>query len=138
MNWGPGSDSLDLGLSELVGRTGLVPDGLQMVSRTNISSSHRRRYRPINHPNSIVAGLYRDGTLVIAGPSVPPTTAQSRSLATVLTPALAGHPWPDTVASNRFGGGRDRFLLTKVNPTRVAEVTADSAWKLGCGTELSV
>jgi hypothetical protein len=86
---------------------------------------------PINRPESIVAGLYRDGTLVIAGRSVLLTTAQSRSLATVLTPALGDHPWPDTVASNRFGGGRDRVTLTKVEPTVVAEVLADSALQAG-------
>jgi len=86
---------------------------------------------PIDRPESIVAGLYRDGTLVIAGRSVPLTTAQSRSLAMVLTPAQTNHPWPDTVTSHRFGGGGDRVVLTKVEPTVVAEVTADSALQGG-------
>ena len=85
---------------------------------------------PIKRPDSIVAGLYRNGELVIAGRSVPLTAAQSRSLATVLTPASADHPWPDTVASNRFGG-RDRVTLTRVQPTVVAEVTADAALQGG-------
>ena len=96
-------------------------------------TDHRRRDRPDLSPDSIVAGLYRDGTLVIAGRSVPLTTAQSRSLAAVLTPASADHPWPDTIGSNRFNGGRDRVALTKVEPTVVAEVTTDSATRAASG-----
>ena len=49
----------------------------------------------------------------------------------MLTVAKTDHPWPDTVASNRFGGGRDRVTLTRVQPTMVAEVNADTALQGG-------
>lgn len=86
---------------------------------------------PISNPDSIVAGLYRDGTLTIVGRSVPLKPAQARSLAAVLEPAAEDHPWPDTIISSRFESSRDRTALTKVEPTVVAEVSADSALQGG-------
>ena len=87
---------------------------------------------PITRPVSIVAGRYTDdGRLVIVGRSVPLSPAQSISLAAVLEPAGPGHPWPDTVISSRFGNNRDRVTLTKVRPTVVAEVSADTARQAG-------
>ena len=60
------------------------------------------------------------------------SAAQSISLAAVLEPAGPGHPWPDTViSSRRFGNNRDRVTLTKVRPTVVAEVSADTARQAG-------
>ena len=83
---------------------------------------------PITRPDSIVVGRYTDaGQLVIIARSVSLSPAQSSSLAAVLEPAGPGHPWPDTVISSRFGSGRDRVTLTKVEPTVVAEVSADTA-----------
>ena len=87
---------------------------------------------PITRPESIVAGRYTpDGRLVIVGRSVPLSSAQSISLASVLEAAGPQHPWPDTVISSRFGNGRDRVRLTKVQPTVVAEVSADTARQAG-------
>jgi len=43
------------------------------------------------------------------------------------SPLTTNYQCPGTVASNRFGGGRDRVRLTKVEPNVVAEVTADFA-----------
>ncbi len=86
---------------------------------------------PIDAPESIIAGLYRDGQLRIVGRSVPLKPAQSRSLAAVLAPADADHPWPDTIIANRFGNSRDRTTLTKVAPLVVAEVTADTGLQGG-------
>src|SRR5664279_2161977 len=87
---------------------------------------------PITRPESIVAGRYtQDGQLVIVGRSVPLSPAQSVSLAAVLEPAGSGHPWPDTLISSRFGNNRDRVTLTKVQPTVVAEVSADTARQAG-------
>ncbi len=86
---------------------------------------------PITLPTAIVAGHYQDGVLRMVGRSASLTTAQSRSLAAVLTPARTDHPWPDTVAANRFGGGRDRLPITRVDPLVVAEVTADAARHAG-------
>lgn len=83
---------------------------------------------PITMPESIVAGRYtKDGLLVMVGQCVPLSPVQSASLAAVLEPAKRGHPWQDTVISSRFGNGRDRTALTKVKPTIVAEVSADTA-----------
>lgn len=87
---------------------------------------------PLTRPESIVAGRYTDeGVLVMVGRSVPLTTAQSLSLASVLKPARSEHPWPDTVLSSRFGAGKDRVRLTKVEPTVVAEVSVDTARQAG-------
>jgi len=87
---------------------------------------------PVTRPDSIVVGRCTpDGVLVIVGRSVPLSPTQSRSLAAVLEPAGPEHPWPDTVLSSRFGNGRDRVVLTKVKPTVVAEISADTARQAG-------
>ena len=86
---------------------------------------------PITRPTSAIAGLYRNGILVIAGRSVPLSAEQSRSLATVLTPATGAHPWPDTIASSRFGNRNDRTTLTKVDPVIVVEVSVDTGMQGG-------
>ncbi|MEJ7648195.1 MAG: non-homologous end-joining DNA ligase [Nakamurella sp.] len=86
---------------------------------------------PIGRPDTVVAGLYRDGRLIIAGRSVPLKSAQSRSLAEVLEPAGTDHPWPDTILSSKFGSSSDRTTLTKVDPTVVAEVSVDTAMQGG-------
>lgn len=86
---------------------------------------------PIERPDTVVAGLIRDGELVIVGKSVPLTRSQATSLARVLKPAGPGHPWPDEVSSSRFGSSRDKVRLTKVEPDVVAEVSADSALQAG-------
>ena len=82
----------------------------------------------LHAPDVVVAGRYRpDGQLVIVGRTVPLTPTQSRDLAAQLEPAGPDHPWPDTVLAHRFSRGRDRVTLTKVRPTLVAEISADTA-----------
>lgn len=85
----------------------------------------------ISQPTSIIGGLYRDGHLKMIGRSVPLNAAQSRSLAGILTPAGPEHPWPDTVVATRFGSGRDRVSITRVDPVVVAEVSVDTALQGG-------
>ena len=86
----------------------------------------------IGAPDVVVAGRYRsDGQLIIVGRTVPLTKAQSKELAGQLQPAGPDHPWPDTVLASRFSRGRDRVTLTKVQPTLVAEITADTAQQGG-------
>lgn len=85
----------------------------------------------LERPDTIVVGLMADGVLTIVGKSTPLSTSQARSLAAVLTLAGADHPWPDEVASSRFGSGRTKVALTKVEPVIVAEVLADSALQAG-------
>jgi len=86
---------------------------------------------PITRPEAFVAGLYQSGTLRMVGRTVPLRSAQSLALADVLVPAGPGHPWPESIAANRFGPGRDRVTLTRVDPTVVAEVSVDAAQQGG-------
>lgn len=87
---------------------------------------------PITRPEVVIAGLHNaDGELVIVGRTVPLKPAQSAQLAANLRPAGAGHPWPDEVSSQRWGGRDAKKPLTKVEPNLVAEVTADAATQAG-------
>jgi ATP-dependent DNA ligase len=86
---------------------------------------------PIERPSQLVAGRYRDGELVVVGRTSPLTPAQSAELAAVLTPAGAGHPWPERIGTGMFGGGKLSVALTRVAPTAVVEVSADAALQAG-------
>jgi ATP-dependent DNA ligase len=87
---------------------------------------------PITRPEVVIAGLHNAaGELVIIGRTVPLKPAQSAQLAAVLTPADAQHPWPDEISSQRWGGRDAKKPLTKVEPTVIAEVTADAATQAG-------
>jgi ATP-dependent DNA ligase len=86
---------------------------------------------PIERPSQLVAGRYRDGELVVVGRTSPLTPAQSAELAAVLTPAGAGHPWPERIGTGAFGGGKLSVALTRVQPTAVVEVSADAALQAG-------
>ncbi len=85
----------------------------------------------LERPDTIVAGLVRDGELHVVGRSTPLTKDQAEALAAVLTPAGPEHPWPDVISSTRFGTSRDKVPLVKVEPLIVAEVSADSALQGG-------
>jgi len=85
----------------------------------------------ITRPEAFVAGLYQSGTLRMVGRSVPLRSEQSFSLADVLTPAGPDHPWPGSIAANRFGPVRERVALTRVDPMIVAEVSVDAAQQGG-------
>ncbi len=93
---------------------------------------------PIERPEVVIAGRYRgvgEGgarlELVQVGRSVPLTAAQATDLAAVLTPARPGHPWPDEIGTGRWAKNGKTVPLTKVEPTVVAEVTADAALQAG-------
>ena len=85
----------------------------------------------LTRPETVVAGQVRDGVLHIVGRTTPLTRKQAVELADALVPAGPGHPWPDEVSSNRFGSGRDKVPLVKVEPVLVAEVLADAALHAG-------
>jgi ATP-dependent DNA ligase len=86
---------------------------------------------PIERPSQLVAGLYRDGELVVVGRTSPLSPRQAAELARVLTPAGPGHPWPQRIGTGRFGGGRLSVELTRVEPTVVVEISADAALQAG-------
>jgi ATP-dependent DNA ligase len=86
---------------------------------------------PIERPGQLVAGLVRDGELVVVGRTSPLSPRQAQELAAVLTPAGPDHPWPDRIGTGRFGGGRLSVPLTKVVPDVVVEVSADAALQAG-------
>ncbi|WP_132298255.1 hypothetical protein [Kribbella sp. VKM Ac-2568] len=80
----------------------------------------------------MIAGCYTDdGELVIVGRTVVLTAAQSAELGAVLKPARHGHPWPDGISSQRWGGRDARKPLTKVEPLVVIDVLADAAMQAG-------
>ncbi|MGY1601877.1 ATP-dependent DNA ligase [Geodermatophilus sp. SYSU D00815] len=86
---------------------------------------------PIERPSQLVAGLVRDGELVVVGRTSPLSPRQAAELAAVLRPAGPDHPWPDRIGTGRFGGGRLSVPLTKVEPDVVVEVSADAALQAG-------
>ena len=86
---------------------------------------------PIGRPSQLVAGRYRNGELVVVGRSSPLNAQQAAELAAVLTPADAGHPWPERIGTGRFGGGKLSVALTRVEPAVVVEVSADAALQAG-------
>jgi hypothetical protein len=86
---------------------------------------------PIERPEVVIAGRYRDGRLVQVGRTVPLTNAQAADLAAVLEPARGDHLWPDEIGTGRWAKSRTTVTLTKVDATVVAEVTADAALQAG-------
>ncbi len=86
---------------------------------------------PLDAPTAFIAGLYQDdGLLRMVGRSTTLKRSQARALSALLTAAAADHPWPDTIAANRFGA-QDHVVLTRVQPTVVVEVAADAAREYG-------
>jgi hypothetical protein len=86
----------------------------------------------ITRPEVVIAGLYNaDGEPTVIGRTVPLKPEQSAQLAAVLKPATGGHPWPDEITSYRWGGRDSKKPLVKVQPTVVAEVSADAATQAG-------
>jgi hypothetical protein len=86
---------------------------------------------PIDQPEVVIAGRYRGDDLVVVGRTVPLTAAQFAELGAVLRPAKRGHPWPDEIASQRWGGRDSQKPLTKVQPAVVVEALADAAMQAG-------
>ncbi len=84
----------------------------------------------LKRPETLVAGLVRNGELHVVGRSAPLTKTQANALAAALIPAGPEHPWPDVVSSTRFGVSRG-VPLVKVEPLLVAEVLADTALQPG-------
>jgi ATP-dependent DNA ligase len=86
---------------------------------------------PLERPDQLVVGRYRDGELVVVGRTGPLSPRQAAELAAVLEPAGPDHPWPERIGTGRFGGGRLQVPLTRVEPGVVVEVSADAALQAG-------
>jgi ATP-dependent DNA ligase len=86
---------------------------------------------PIERPSQLVAGMMRDGELVVVGRTSPLNAEQAAELAAVLSPAGDDHPWPERIGTGRFGGGKLSVALTRVEPAVVVEVSADAALQAG-------
>ncbi|WP_246080397.1 ATP-dependent DNA ligase [Modestobacter altitudinis] len=82
-------------------------------------------------PRQVVAGRVQAGELVMVGRSTVLSSVQAAQLAPLLSEAGAEHPWPTMIGSGRFGGGRDRVPLTRVDPTVIIEVSADTGLQAG-------
>ena len=82
-------------------------------------------------PRQIVAGRLRSGELVMVGRSTVLSTTQAAQLTPLLVPAGPSHPWPTMIGSGRFGGGRDKVPLARVDPAVVVEVSADTGLQAG-------
>jgi len=86
----------------------------------------------IAHPEVVIVALYTsEGEPAMIGRTVPLRPDQSQQLAAVLEPARKGHPWPDEISSQRWGGRDSKKPLVKVTPVVVAEVSADAATQGG-------
>lgn len=125
-----------------VGVEGIVSKALDRPyvagSRDWVKCKHRRTIDVVvgglvgswRRPSSVIGGRYdAAGRLRIVARSTPLSAGAAAELAGVLTPARAGHPWPDTLTSQRFG--TDRVALVRVDPLVVAEVAVDTAHEGG-------
>jgi hypothetical protein len=131
---GPGSSTAPHGCRT---RTGQHPqhDSARRPQRTRRKIKHRDTREviiggvlgPITRPDVVIAGPYRGDDLAIVGRTVPLHPRQAAELGKLLQPAKPGHPWPDQISSQRWGGKDSKKPLTKVEPLVVAEVTADTA-----------
>ncbi|MFD7161590.1 ATP-dependent DNA ligase [Kribbella sp. NPDC059898] len=83
---------------------------------------------PITRPDAVIAGQYdAGGNLIIVGRTGTLSPSQSAQLATLLSPAQAGHSWPDEISAYPWSGRDAARPLTKVEPNVVVEVAVDTA-----------
>jgi hypothetical protein len=58
----------------------------------------------ITRPDVVIAGLYRGNDPGHRRPHLPLHPRQAAELGKLLQPAKPGHPWPDQISSQRWGG----------------------------------
>ena len=86
----------------------------------------------VDHPVRLVLGL-RDpaGKLRVAGATHPLSASESAELAAVLV-GTDDHPWPVELTTRQLGRfSREPVTITRVTPTVVVEVEADTAFEHG-------
>jgi ATP-dependent DNA ligase len=87
---------------------------------------------PIERPDRLVLGLRTEaGELRVAGATHPLTTKEAVELGSVLTRAEE-HPWPAELSTRHLGRfSVEPVPITRVAPTLVVEVEADTAFEHG-------
>ncbi len=86
----------------------------------------------VDQPERLILGLVDDaGTLRVAGATHPLSLRESAELAAVLVGA-DDHPWPLELSTRQLGRfSREPVAITRVEPTVVVEVEADTAFEHG-------
>lgn len=86
----------------------------------------------VEQPVRLILGLVDDaGRLRVAGATHPLSARESAELAAVLVGA-DDHPWPSELSSRQLGRfSREPVAITRVAPTVVVEVEADTAFEYG-------
>lgn len=85
----------------------------------------------LTRPGRLILGLYNDaGELIVVGGTGPLKPGQQQDVAALLDPAGQNHPWPPDVPTGRTGiwTKERRHPVTRVDPTLVVEIEADSAY----------
>ena len=87
---------------------------------------------PVDQPERLILGLVDDaGTLRVAGATHPLNSKESAELAAVLV-GTDDHPWPRALSTRQLGRfSREPVAITRVTPTVVVEVEADTAFEHG-------
>lgn len=85
-------------------------------------------------PESLLLGRYdQQGRLRFFGRTTRLGRDQARAVAEALTPAGCGHPWTGRTFASRWGRTPPSAAVSLVEPTLVAEVSADVALEPGGG-----
>lgn len=87
---------------------------------------------PVDQPVRLILGLADEtGTLRVAGATHPLTTEESAELAAVLV-RTDDHPWPLELGTRQLGHfSRAPVAITRVSPTVIVKVEADTASEYG-------
>jgi ATP-dependent DNA ligase len=86
----------------------------------------------VERPARLILGLVDDaGTLRVAGATHPLSPRESAEVAAVLV-GIDDHPWPAELSTRQLGRfSREPVAITRVAPTVVVEVEADTAFEHG-------
>lgn len=86
----------------------------------------------VDQPIRLILGLRDDtGTLRVAGATHPLSSGESAELAAVLV-STDDHPWPAELSTRQLGRfSREPVAITRVVPTVIVEVEADTAFEYG-------
>lgn len=86
----------------------------------------------VEQPARLILGLVDDaGTLRVAGATHPLSPRESAEVAAVLV-GIDDHPWPAELSTRQLGRfSREPVAITRVAPTVVVEVEADTAFEHG-------